>query len=183
MPWTHRLNGYIKPTQVRSFPNRPEKRIIRPFSGVSVMSKTAIIIGGSVAGLLTAKVLSGYVDQVTVMERDSESELDDARPGVAQSFHAHVMLRRGLFGLERLLPGFGEALIRQGAVKTNSSRDLEAMFPKGLLARCDSDLDFIGASRTLIERTIRAEVAAQSNVVFEYQTACRRVIFREGRRP
>ncbi len=49
----------------------------------------AIVIGGSMAGLLAAHVLSEHFERVTIIERDQF--IDDAEPrkGVPQGRHAH----------------------------------------------------------------------------------------------
>ena len=42
----------------------------------------AIVIGGSMAGLLAARVLADYFKTVTVIERDERSERPEPRRGV-----------------------------------------------------------------------------------------------------
>jgi glycine/D-amino acid oxidase-like deaminating enzyme len=79
-------------------------------------SSHAIIIGGGIAGLLAARVLSDYFDEITVIERDYFSEVPQPRQGVPQSFHPHVLLVQGQMILEQLLPGIREELLQQGAL-------------------------------------------------------------------
>jgi hypothetical protein len=54
------------------------------------------------AGLLTARVLSDHVDQVTILERESLSHDATIRRGVPKGRHAHVLLAAG----QRLLHGW-----------------------------------------------------------------------------
>src|SRR5690606_31424878 len=42
----------------------------------------AVVVGGSLAGLLAANVLAAHVDRVTVVERDRFPEEPEPRPGV-----------------------------------------------------------------------------------------------------
>ncbi len=55
----------------------------------------AIVIDGSMAGLLAARVLSEHFEQVTIIERDQL--IDDAEPrkGVPQGRHVHALLAGG----------------------------------------------------------------------------------------
>ena len=47
----------------------------------------ALVIGGSMAGLLTARVLSDHFDQVTILERDSVHDYPESRKGQPQTRH------------------------------------------------------------------------------------------------
>ncbi|MEU5673696.1 FAD-dependent oxidoreductase, partial [Micromonospora sp. NPDC047753] len=44
---------------------------------------TAVVVGGSVAGLLAARVLSDHADTVVIIDRD-DPQVTGARPGVPQ---------------------------------------------------------------------------------------------------
>jgi flavin-dependent dehydrogenase len=55
----------------------------------------AVVIGGSMAGLLAARVLASHFERVTLVERDALPEGMDARKGVPQGRMPHVMLPRG----------------------------------------------------------------------------------------
>ncbi|OFX25089.1 MAG: hypothetical protein A2V77_05795 [Anaeromyxobacter sp. RBG_16_69_14] len=76
----------------------------------------AVVIGGSMGGLLAARALSGYFQQVTVLERDSFPEPDGPRKGVPQGRHAHGLLARGREALEDLFPGLTSELMARGAL-------------------------------------------------------------------
>src|SRR6187200_2913028 len=80
------------------------------------MTTSAIVIGGSIGGLLAARVLSDHYDHVTVLERDEFGTYGEYRKGVAQARHAHGLLAGGSKTMEQLLPGLCEALIARGAV-------------------------------------------------------------------
>ncbi len=130
--------------------------------------KRAVVLGASIAGLLAARVLGRHFGQVLVLERD-ELPADTSpgpRPGTAQGHHAHVLLRRGLSGMEALLPGFVERLTSSGAVLLDAGRDWAAVFPQGDFPRFDAGLEFICASRWLMEHAVRNLVLAQhDNIV------------------
>lgn len=75
----------------------------------------AIVIGGSIAGLLAAHVLSDRFTQVTIMERDHLPTGAETRKGTPQSRHGHGLLAGGAQIIERLLPGFRGTVGERGA--------------------------------------------------------------------
>ena len=56
----------------------------------------AIVIGGSMAGLTAAQVLSNHFDNVTILERDTFPEGAGSRKGVPQARHIHATCDVGL---------------------------------------------------------------------------------------
>src|SRR5262249_30695872 len=77
----------------------------------------AVIVGGSLAGMLAARVLADHFDTVTLLERDRFPEAPAARKGLPQGRHAHALLERGRRILERFLPGLTAGLVWAGAVR------------------------------------------------------------------
>jgi flavin-dependent dehydrogenase len=74
----------------------------------------AVVVGGSLAGMLAARVLSDHFDGVTLLERDRFPETPAARKGLPQGRHAHGLLERGRQTQERLLQGLAGELVRTG---------------------------------------------------------------------
>ncbi|MEH7388019.1 hypothetical protein V7147_21865 [Bacillus sp. JJ1521] len=70
--------------------------------------KNVIIIGGGIAGKLTARVLSDFFQEVIILDRDSEATSPTPRKGVPQGNHIHALLHAGEHGLEELFPGITE---------------------------------------------------------------------------
>lgn len=77
---------------------------------VSQPSSHAVVIGGSIAVLLAARVLAEHFERVTVIERDYYPENLEPRSGVPQSNQPHFLLTRGKEILEELFPGFVDEL-------------------------------------------------------------------------
>lgn len=75
----------------------------------------ALVIGGSMAGLLAARVLLNHFDRVTIVERDRLLEQPTLRQGVPQASHVHVLLTQGQRILEQLFPGLEAELTAAGA--------------------------------------------------------------------
>jgi len=85
-----------------------------------IQKKHALVIGGSIAGMLTARVLADHYEQVTVLDRDALPDNPEHRKGVPQSQHAHGLLARGQIIIEKFFPGIlGE--IREAGARTDGS--------------------------------------------------------------
>ncbi|HTJ74405.1 MAG TPA: FAD-dependent monooxygenase [Acidimicrobiales bacterium] len=86
--------------------------------------KRALVIGGSVAGLLAARVLTDHADEVVVVDRDELGIAPAGRKGVPQGRHVHGLLARGLEEMERLFPGIMAELAAEGAEVADPGIDL-----------------------------------------------------------
>jgi 2-polyprenyl-6-methoxyphenol hydroxylase-like FAD-dependent oxidoreductase len=88
----------------------------------------AIVIGGSLSGLLAARVLSEHVESVTIIERDHVSDAPQTRRGVPQGRHVHTLLGRGAHLLERWFPGLTDTLEQRpaGIISADTRRDSRA---------------------------------------------------------
>jgi flavin-dependent dehydrogenase len=64
----------------------------------------AIVIGGSIAGLLTARILSDHFSQVTLIERDRFSDRAAARKSQPHAQHSHALLTQGKEILHHYFP-------------------------------------------------------------------------------
>ena len=83
----------------------------------------AVVIGGSLGGLLTARVLAERYDRVTVVDRDALPHDLEGRRAVPQGRHAHALLPHGQACLEALMPGLCEELVAGGAPPATRSGD------------------------------------------------------------
>jgi 2-polyprenyl-6-methoxyphenol hydroxylase-like FAD-dependent oxidoreductase len=79
--------------------------------------KSVVIIGSSIAGMTTAKIMSEHVDQVYILERNNISELrqPEARKGVPQAKHVHLLLSKGSQIIQEVFPETREQLDELGA--------------------------------------------------------------------
>jgi 2-polyprenyl-6-methoxyphenol hydroxylase-like FAD-dependent oxidoreductase len=123
-----------------------------------------IVTGGSMAGLLAARVLSDHFDRVTILERDDFPLTPGPRKGVPQARHAHVLLGRGQQIIEQLFPGFSQELTDCDAVVMDAAADVAWLTPAGWARRSPSDLNMLSCSRHLLEWAIRRRVAALPRV-------------------
>jgi 2-polyprenyl-6-methoxyphenol hydroxylase-like FAD-dependent oxidoreductase len=126
----------------------------------------AVVIGGSMAGLVAARALAEHFDEVVVVERDAiPNELVEPRKGVPQGRHLHVLLTRGGQLLEQMFPGLRNEAIEDGAVLLDWGRDAAWYHFGGWKAPVGpSDIDVLCASRPFLESHVRRRLFALPNV-------------------
>lgn len=124
----------------------------------------AVVVGGSMAGLVAARVLADHYERVTIVERDRFPSEPAFRKGVPQSHHVHVLLGSGVTQLETFLPGLRTELIEAGAVPVHWPLDVLWMLAPGWAARHDRGIDMISCSRELLEWSVRRRVLAIENI-------------------
>ena len=127
---------------------------------------SALVIGGGLAGMCAARVLSDFVDKVTVIERDAYPSAPEFRPGVPQARHVHNLLARGLREFENFFPDFDARMRERGAVSVESGWDTATLWPHGWARRNHSGLLQLYASRPLIEATVLELCRRLPNVTF-----------------
>ncbi|MGW1887456.1 FAD-dependent oxidoreductase [Streptomyces sp. NPDC001970] len=120
----------------------------------------AVVIGGSLAGLLAAHVLAGHADKVTIVERDRFPQGPQPRSGVPQGRHAHVLLEGGQLALDSLLPGFMAELRAAGAPRVGMPSDMVQWQLGRWFRRTDPTTYLYTGSRAQIEHLVRQRVLA-----------------------
>ena len=126
----------------------------------------AIVIGASMAGLLTARVLSDHFRRVTIVDRDALPDQAENRKGVPQGRHLHVLMVRGEQIITDLFPGLPEELEQAGAIRLVLSQDFLWYHEGGHKLRIDTGLSMLSMSRPLLEANVRRRVRALPNVTW-----------------
>ena len=126
----------------------------------------AVVIGGSIAGLTAARILSDHFARVTIIERDDMPDGQEFRKGVPQGRHAHLLLQKGQMILEKLFPGLQADLFAGGAETINVGTDLAFCAPHGWLPTFASEMTIIGASRRLLDYSVYNRLAQIENITF-----------------
>lgn len=85
----------------------------------------AVVLGGSMAGMLVARVLADRYESVTVVDRDPLPDDDVARRGVPQSMQPHGLLEGGRATIESLFPGFCDAVVQAGGVRVDVDAEVQ----------------------------------------------------------
>ena len=139
-------------------------RILAHAEPMTTTREHAVVLGGSIAGLLAARVLSDSYAQVTIVERDVLPAGPEPRRGVPQGQHVHGLLPRGRQVVETLFPGITDELVTAGALAGDVLANVRWFVNGRQLRKQATGLIAISASRALIEGTIRRHVRALDNV-------------------
>ncbi len=128
------------------------------------LGKHAIVIGGSIGGLLTARVLNSHFEKVTIVERDSFSTDYEPRKGVPQGKNVHVIFGGGVRVINRLFPGFFDELATKGSIVCDFAKDLCWYHGGVWKARPASDLVSYWQSRPFLESNLLRRLKADTDI-------------------
>ncbi|MCX4682133.1 FAD-dependent monooxygenase [Streptomyces sp. NBC_01433] len=117
--------------------------------------RRAVVLGGSFAGLLAARVLHDFAEEVTIVEPDHE-RAPATRSGAPHRDQLHALLAMGHEQLERLFPALTDEMVEVGA-QLGSGEQIQ-FYTDGRLKPSVPDARMIGATRTFIEDHIRRRV-------------------------
>jgi 2-polyprenyl-6-methoxyphenol hydroxylase-like FAD-dependent oxidoreductase len=124
----------------------------------------AIVIGGSIAGLLTGRVLAEHFDQVTILERDILANDGSPRKGAPQGLHNHVMLKAGELVISKWFPHFYERLNASSEVPVIDSQDIHWYHYGFWRLRLKSNLSKTLMTRSYFEWKLRCRIQEYSNI-------------------
>jgi 2-polyprenyl-6-methoxyphenol hydroxylase-like FAD-dependent oxidoreductase len=127
----------------------------------TAVPRRAVVLGGSIAGLLVARVLSDHAESVVVVEPDDLTVPGD-RLGTPQAVQLHVLLDMGRIQMERWLPGLAAELVADGAVPAAGAavqHYLDGEFKVPVTGH-----ELIGVTRSFLEARIRRRVLGLPNV-------------------
>jgi 2-polyprenyl-6-methoxyphenol hydroxylase-like FAD-dependent oxidoreductase len=127
-----------------------------------VLFDTACVLGGSIAGLLAARVLADRARTVRIIERDQVNVEGRPRAGVPQDRQGHGLLPGGLAQIERWLPGFTREAQDLGGVLVGPDR--QVVYLEGHRQVRSGDARILMGSRPFLESRIRSRVLALPNV-------------------
>ena len=127
-------------------------------------NRRAVVVGGSIGGLLAARALSNHFEQVVVLERDRVGDGPETRKGQPHTRHAHGLLASGYQQLQAMFPGLDAALAADGALVADIGRAV-SWYQFGAWKQAhDSGLEACFVSRPLLEWHVRRRVLALGNV-------------------
>ncbi|MGI5186567.1 NAD(P)/FAD-dependent oxidoreductase [Promicromonospora sp. CA-289599] len=124
----------------------------------------AVVVGGSLAGLLAAVALARHAGRVTMVERDRYPDRPEPRKGVPQSRHTHLLLESGLLAIERFLPGLEAELVAAGALQVRSPTDYLQHMRGRWFGRGPASSTTLCLTRPLLEHGVRTRVLAHPRI-------------------
>ena len=105
--------------------------------------KRAVVIGGSIAGLVAAGALARHFERVTLVERDDYPDAPAPRKGTPQARHVHVLLKQGEAAIESLFPGLFAELVERGGQRVDTAGDARWHYYGGWKARFKSGIEMV----------------------------------------
>ncbi|MGW4483951.1 FAD-dependent oxidoreductase [Amycolatopsis sp. NPDC004368] len=128
-----------------------------------VVVETACVLGGSIGGLLAARVLADHAERVVIVDRDELPAEPGVRHAVPQGAQLHTLVPGGVAWLDRWLPGFSAEMVEAGATLAQLN-EYAILYDGHRQASNDAEIRSILAGRPLIETRIRNRVTALPNV-------------------
>lgn len=153
------------------------------------LGQHAIVIGGSIAGLMAARVLTDFFDQVSVFDRDRIEARPSVHKSVPQGNHLHALMLGGEQVLSSLYPGFTDRLTGLGAVRFRFGREAAFFYPGGrsftptgsVKEPRDLGIDGYSQSRGLLEFCVRQCTLELPNLRLFGESAVQGLIYEQGR--
>jgi 2-polyprenyl-6-methoxyphenol hydroxylase-like FAD-dependent oxidoreductase len=133
--------------------------------------KTALVLGGSIAGMIAARVLADHADEVWIVEPDLLEDAPAIRRGAPHSSQAHNLLGKGRTVIEQLLPGIVRQMVREGGQLINSGPAGAQWVLNGRPKIPVRGGSVVSVSRPFLEWHIRRRVLALPNVALVKGTA------------
>jgi len=153
------------------------------------LGQHAVVIGGSLAGLMTARVLAEHFDVVTVLERDHIEDRPALHQSIPQGNHLHGLLLGGQQVMVSLYPGFLDKLTTLGAVRCRAGTELVFYLPAGKAFSVtgtvreprDLGFDITCHSRGLLEYCVRQCTLEHTNITFASESTVQGLVYEDGR--
>lgn len=127
-------------------------------SRTECIGRRAVVLGGSMAGLCSARVLRDAFDEVVIIEREPLPAKPAVRDGAPQTSQPHSMLEAGRVTLNDFFPGFDEDVLAHGGLKLDMTKNVVWYDRGGVVAESDADLPALYASRPLFEHVVRNRI-------------------------
>lgn len=138
---------------------------------------TAVVIGGSIAGIAAAKVLTESFERVIVLEKDPPHTRREGRPGAAQGWHLHHLLTAGRIELERFFPGIIDDMVREGAFDVDMAAQYRIRLGGEWKKPGTGDIQIVCAGRPLLEWCVRRRLDDEPRVDFRYDAAVSDLVY------
>ncbi len=142
----------------------------------------AVVIGGSIAGMMAARALSNHYARVIVVEKDPLTAAEQPRKGVPQGHHVHLLLASGLETLEHFYPGFIAEMVQDGVQECRFSEDLRWYQAGSWKTRQPSGFRFYPQARVQLEQRIRARLIQVAGVEIRAGVGVQRLLYDPARR-
>ncbi|SDJ97281.1 2-polyprenyl-6-methoxyphenol hydroxylase [Actinopolyspora mzabensis] len=129
------------------------------------LGERAVVLGGSIAGVLAARVLAESYREVVVVDRDLVLDSCGPRRGTPQARHAHGLHARGQLIFEELFPGLTAELADEG-YPVGDLGEMRWYFNARRLRPARTGLRSVTPPRPVLEHRVRSRLTRMPNVFF-----------------
>lgn len=143
----------------------------------------ALVVGGSIGGMLAAIVLAKFFKTVTIIERDTINEVSSgrARKGVPQGANGHSLTIKGVNILSEFFPNLFDQLKERGVEKIDILKNTH-FYLGDWMPIVDSGLLGCYVTRPYLEFCIRTLLKQQANIQFRYDTTVKDILFNKDKK-
>lgn len=128
-------------------------------------ARRALVLGGSIAGILAAHTLADHHDEVVVVDRDDLANAGTSlRRGIPWAVHIHALLERGRRVIEDFYPGFTADMAATGVPVGDYGSTCHYYFNGERFADHESGMTLVAANRPVLEEYIRSRTVRLPNV-------------------
>jgi 2-polyprenyl-6-methoxyphenol hydroxylase-like FAD-dependent oxidoreductase len=128
------------------------------------LGSRAIVLGGSIAGMCAARVLSDAFDEVLIIERDTLPDGPAIRDGAPQTGHPHALLEAGRAVFSDLFRGFESDVLDHGGLKLDMVGDIDWYDRGGIVKAPSVSLPALYGSRPLFEHVVRKRIRGREGI-------------------
>lgn len=122
----------------------------------------ALVLGGGIGGLATARVLSQYFNHVTLVERDDFTPQKSGH----KNGYLHILQQKGINVLDSLFPNLVGELTDAGGIPLDPANDFMLFQGDVHRIRFQSDMKFLCMSRSLLTSRLSSYVHKIENLTF-----------------
>lgn len=142
----------------------------------------AIVVGGSIGGLLAAHVLADYFTKVTIIERDTQEEANQPKPrkGVPQGGNTHAITTKALRILNEFFPQL-YAFLAQYHVYPIAILQKSHFYFGDWMPVIESKLISCYMTRPLLEYCIRVFIQENKNITCLYGQTVQGILTNKAR--
>lgn len=131
---------------------------------MSTNREHAVVIGGSMAGLVAARVLSNHFKKVTIIEKDKVNNKPETRKGQPQTRHIHLLLANAMNILSGYFPELKKELLENGALELDVGNDYSWYSYGGFKKKGTTGITALTMTRQLLEYHVKKHVLNIGNV-------------------
>jgi 2-polyprenyl-6-methoxyphenol hydroxylase-like FAD-dependent oxidoreductase len=145
-------------------------------SASGLHGKKAIVIGGSLGGLITARALRNHFEEVIILEKDKVNNEPESRKGQPHTKHLHGLLPAGLNVMMHYFPDLLQLLKDNDANVVDLADSMHWYTHGGYRKSFTIGLTGTTVSRPLLEHIVRQKVLGTAGITMMDQASVKQLL-------